>query len=42
MPLVGELVLRGEINNPAATFPLSRCEGDCDWDFDCASDLICL
>jgi hypothetical protein len=41
-PPPGELVISGNNNDPASAFPLQLCEGDCDEDFDCDGDMICL
>lgn len=41
-PPPGTLVRVGNDGEPAAAFPLGRCEGDCDNDGDCAAGLLCF
>jgi hypothetical protein len=41
VPLKGWLVKVGNDGAPASKYPLKRCEGDCDSDADCESNLVC-
>lgn len=36
------MVIAGDEDKPASAYPLQRCEGDCDEDFDCDGDMVCL
>jgi hypothetical protein len=36
----GRLVLMGNDNVPASSFPLGRCQGDCDVDADCKVRVV--
>lgn len=41
-PPAGTLVVAGDDNLPLSAFPLQKCQGDCDYDGDCAGLLMCF
>ncbi|CAJ1965916.1 unnamed protein product [Cylindrotheca closterium] len=41
-PPSNQLVLLGNLRQPASAYPLRRCAGDCDNDGDCAAGLFCF